>query len=155
MATRSAVGYILPSGKVKASYVHWDGSPETRLPILTKHFPTLEKVKALVAPGSMSCVMTRTTWFSGTFITDEDGRPTFDEQGFMRYENDRDPQPLYHYERGNNGPWNGGPGDYHDPPQVSTSLSAAEKWWRDKGDAEYLYLFHPDLNEWHHYDLDE
>jgi hypothetical protein len=33
MATRSAIGYALPSGKVRAVYCHWDGSPSHQLPI--------------------------------------------------------------------------------------------------------------------------
>ena len=62
---------------------------------------------------------------------------------------------LNHHERGNNGPWNGRSGDYHDPPQVNASLSAAKKWWRDKGDAEYLYVFCPDDFTWEVHHLDE
>jgi len=153
MATRSAVGYFLPSGKVKAAYVHWDGSPSTRLPLLNEHFPTLEDVVALVKPGSMSSIMTREVWNSGSYLKEEDGTPLYDEQGFLRYENDRDPQPLYHHERGNDGPWNGGPCDYGDPPQVNASLSAAERWWRDNRDAEYLYVFDPGIGKWFYYDL--
>ena len=94
MATRSAVGYYLPGGtKVKASYVHWGGSPSDRLPLLNEHFTNLEEVEALVKPGSMSCLMTRSMWSNSPYLKDEDGTPLYDEQGFMRYENDREPQP--------------------------------------------------------------
>ena len=145
MSTRSAVGYYLPGGrKVKASYVHWDGSPRERLPLLNEHFTNLEEVEALVKPGSMSSIMTREVWNSGSYLKDEDGTPLYDEQGFMRYECDRIPQPLYHHERGDGM-----------PPRVNASLSAAKKWWRDQGDAEYLYVFCPDDFTWEVHDLDE
>lgn len=78
MATRSAIGYLQPSGRVRAVYCHWDGYPSHQLPILEKHYNTIAKVRALIRPGSMSCLRTTRTW-----------------EDLCRY-----PQPLYHHERG-------------------------------------------------------
>ena len=54
MGTRSAIGYLQPSGSVRAVFCHWDGCPSHQLPILNKHYNTTSKVKALVKPGFMS-----------------------------------------------------------------------------------------------------
>ena len=131
MGTRSAIGYQLPSGRIKAVYCHWDGYPKHHLPILIEHYNTLEKVKALIKPGSMSSLRTSETW---------DGGP------------DRKPQPLYHHERGN-GPWNSPNSDYHDPPHVNASIKAAINWWRDSC-CEHMYIFEADVG-WIHYDLNK
>lgn len=79
MSTRSAIGYLQPSGSVRAVYCHWDGYPDHQLPILNKRYNSLAKVKALIKPGSMSSLETKHTW-------------TRNEE--------REPQPLYHCERG-------------------------------------------------------
>lgn len=78
MATRSAIGYATPSGRIRAAYCHWDGFPERQLPILTTHFNSEPAVRLLIKPGSMSCLWTTSTW--GDTV--------------------RSPQPLYHKERG-------------------------------------------------------
>ena len=78
MATRSAIGYLQPSGSVRAVYCHWDGYPKHQLPILEKHYTSTDKVKALIKPGSISSLHTENTWTSDR----------------------RDPQPLYYHERG-------------------------------------------------------
>jgi hypothetical protein len=127
MATRSAIGYALPSGKVRAVYCHWDGSPSHQLPILEEHYGSLPKVRALVKPGSMSSLRTTETW-------DRDCQ--------------RDAQPLYHRERGV-GPWCAGDGsDYGDPPSTVTEADV-EPHWRDYG-CEHLYVFRPGYGWFHH-----
>ncbi len=78
MGTRSAIGYKLPNGKIKAVYCHWDGYPSHQMPILQKNYNNLAAVQALIRPGSMSCLETYRTWT----------------------ELQRAPQPLYHKERG-------------------------------------------------------
>jgi hypothetical protein len=129
MATRSAIGYALPSGKVRAVYCHWDGSPSHQLPILEEHYNSLPKVRALVKPGSMSSLRTSQIWESDA---------------------SRDPQPLYHHERGA-GPWCAGDGsDYGDPPSTVTEADI-EPHWRDYG-CEHLYVFRPGYG-WFHYAL--
>lgn len=136
MATRSAIGYALPSGKVRAVYCHWDGSPSHQLPILQEHYNTLRKVQALVRPGSMSSLRTEQLWESE--YNPETG-----------YSPRRDPQPLYHHERGQ-GPWCAGDGSYGDPPATVTEAEV-EKHWRDYG-CEHLYIFRPKYG-WFHYEL--
>ena len=79
MATRSAIGYALPSGKIRSVYCHWDGYPSHQLPILKERYGSVRKVQALIRPGSMSSLQTSETW---------------------EPKNTRDPQPLYHSERG-------------------------------------------------------
>jgi hypothetical protein len=132
MATRSAIGYALSSGKVRAVYCHWNGCPSHQLPILEEHYGTLHKVQALIRPGSMSSLRTIETW-------DRDCR--------------RDAQPLYHRERGV-GPWCAGDGsDYAQPPQTTnpTGATTTENFWRDHG-CEHLYVFRPGYG-WFHYAL--
>jgi len=128
MATRSAIGYALPSGKVRAVYCHWDGSPSHQLPILKEHYNSLPKVRALIKPGSMSSLRTSQIW-------DSDVK--------------RDPQPLYHAERGK-GPWCTDDVDYADPPSTVTEADV-EPHWRDCG-CEHLYVFRPGYG-WFHYEL--
>lgn len=128
MATRSAIGYALPSGKVRAVYCHWDGYPSHQLPILEAHYNSLPKVRALIKPGSMSALRTSQIWES---------------------EATRDPQPLYHHERGA-GPWSAGDGGYGDPP-FSVPDADAPSHWAEYG-CEHLYVFRPGYG-WFHYDL--
>jgi len=111
MATRSAIGYLQPSGSVRAVYCHWDGYPSHQLPILEEFYDTLDKVKALIKPGSMSCLRTAQTW------SDES----------------RDPQPLYHHERGDLG------------IKPITSGKPLITWFKNH-DCEYLYVF--DGSKW-------
>jgi hypothetical protein len=128
MATRSAIGYALPSGKVRAVYCHWDGYPSHQLPILEEHYPTLSKVRELIRPGSMSALRTTQIWESKAT---------------------RDPQPLYHHERGP-GPWSAGDGGYGDPP-FSVPDADAPSHWAEYG-CEHLYIFRPGYG-WFHYEL--
>lgn len=124
MATHSAIGYALPSGKVKAVYCHWDGNPSHQLPILEAHYNSLPKVRALIKPGSMSSLRTKHKWNG--------------EQ--------RDPQPLYHHERGD-GPWSAGDGSYGEAPS-SVPYAEARRHWRDHG-CEHLYVFRPGYGWFH------
>ena len=130
MGTRSAIGYQLPSGRIRAVYCHWDGYPKHQVPILIEHYNSLEKVKALIKPGSMSSLRTDHTWADSEV---------------------RDPQPLYHWERGNDGPWCARDSDYSDPPITKATLKSAMKYWNDC-DCEYMYVFIPDLG-WNHHPL--
>ena len=152
MSTRSAIGYKLSSGRIKAVYCHWDGYPKHHLPILIEHYNTLKKAKALIKPGSMSSLRTRETWESGPRLKILGSYVTDGESELPMHENDREPQPLYHHERGD-GPWNATGGDYADPPHVNASIKAAIKWWRNSF-CEYMYVFIPGIG-WEHYDLDE
>jgi hypothetical protein len=143
MATRSAIGYALPSGMVRAVYCHWDGDPSIQLPVLEKHYNNVRKIQALIRPGSMSNLHTTQTWDSD-YQRDANGKADFDSPRT----NLRDPQPLYHRERGV-GPWCGdGIDTYAQPPQTT---SDTESFWRDHG-CEHLYVFRSGYG-WFHYEL--
>ena len=137
MGTRSAIGYRQPSGVVRAVYCHWDGYPSHQMPILQKHYNTLTKVKALIRPGSMSTLRTRNTWDNGKTLENGDGSPMVDTEGYIISENDRDPQPLYHSERGEK---DTGPLCSYDP---------IDMWFR-LHDCEHLYIFEPSTKKWTH-----
>jgi len=138
MATRSAIGYRQKSGAVRAVYVHYDGYPEHQLPILRKRYNTLRKVQALIRPGSMSSLRTRSTWdHGGEIMKDAIGEPLRDIEGYLMSKNDRAPQPLYHFERGDT---DCGPSVSHYP----------RNFWFHKHDCEHLYVFEPSTNEWTH-----
>jgi len=138
MGTRSAIGYRQPSGAVRAVYCHWDGYPSHQMPILEKHYNTLAKVKALIRPGSMSCLRTRNTWDSGaSLMTPDKEQYLRDDEGYIRSKGDRDPQPLYHHERGET---DCGPCVSHYPRNC----------WFHSHDCEFLYIFEPSTNEWTH-----
>lgn len=132
MATRSAIGYRKPDGSVRAVYCHWDGYPEHQLPILKKHYSGTRKVQALIKPGSMSCLRTRQVWEHSSLMA-ENGEIVRDAEGYARYENDRDPQPLYHRERG----------DGRDAEAPITSHWPRNEWFHSH-DCEYVYIFERD-----------
>lgn len=139
MATRSAIGYLMPNGKIKATYCHWDGHPEHQLPILKEFYNDIHKVRDLIKPGSMSCLRTTQVWESvpqynesGTVVTDENNKTV--------YFPSRDPQPLYHHERGDG-----------DTPILSNNIEEALKVWLDHG-CQYLYVFRT-RKGWEHFDL--
>jgi hypothetical protein len=55
MATRSRI-ILVKEDKIESIYVHWDGNPSTRLPILNKNYNTVEKVQQLVNLGDLSSI---------------------------------------------------------------------------------------------------
>ena len=120
MATRSAIGYQLPSGRIKAVYCHWDGYPKHHLPILIKHYNTISKARDLIKPGAMSSLRTKETW---------------ERIG----EDARDPQPLYYHERG----------EKDVGPKIAKSIEDSTKFWSDVW-CEHLYVFVPDVGWLHY-----
>ena len=142
MGTRSAIGYQLPCGRIRAVYCHWDGYPKHQVPILIEHYNSLEKVKALIKPGSMSSLRTRDTWktYADSMLRDENNEVIRDAEGYFCKEGDRGPQPLYHWERGDG-----------DPPITKATLKSAKKYWLNSS-CEYMYVFIPDLG-WNHHPL--
>ena len=80
MSTRSAIGYVMPSGRIKAVYCHWDGEPRIKEKEL-KQYKDKTSVVQLIKKGNMSSLETRSTWLTG-------GHGYFAEA--------REPQPLYH-----------------------------------------------------------
>ena len=120
MATRSAIGYQLPSGRIKTVYCHWDGYPTHQLPILNKQYNTISKVRDLIKPGAMSSLRTKETW---------------ERIG----EDARDPQPLYYHERG----------EKDVGPKIAKSIEDSTKFWGDIW-CEHLYVFVPDVGWTHY-----
>jgi hypothetical protein len=54
MATRSRIAIENEDGTVSSIYCHWDGYPSNNGRILVDHYKDREKVKALIALGSIS-----------------------------------------------------------------------------------------------------
>ena len=119
MSTRSAIGYVMPSGRIKAVYCHWDGEPRIKEKEL-KQYKDKTSVVQLIKKGNMSSLETRSTWLTG-------GRGYFAEA--------RAPQPLYFNERGDS--WS------QCKPRISLSKREAIKFWSG-WDCEYLYVFTPE-----------
>jgi len=131
MGTRSRIGIELPDHTVVSVYCHWDGYVEHNGKILVQHYQNREDVKALIDGGSMSTLRTRGTWDNSPSLRDENGEYISDAAGYLMYENDREPQPLYHSERG------------EDIEVCHTSFD--EFVSGNMGGEEYAYLF--DLND--------
>ena len=129
MGTRSRIGIELKDRSVVSVYCHWDGYLEGNGRTLVKHYQNRDDVKALIDGGGMSSLRTRQTWESGSMLRDEKGEYLYDQDGNIRLENDRDPQPLYHSERGES---------------VDVMHSTFDEFCRDNCGEEYAYLF--DLN---------
>lgn len=54
MATRSMIGRCYGNGVIKAIYCHWDGHPDTRMPILQEVYDNMHKVNKLLEEGDIS-----------------------------------------------------------------------------------------------------
>ena len=63
MSTRSAIGYQMPSGRIKAVYCHWDGEPRIKEKEL-KRYTDKRSVMNLINKGNMSQLETASTWAS-------------------------------------------------------------------------------------------
>lgn len=137
MATRSRIGYELPDHSVVSVYCHWDGCPEHNGKILVKHYQNREDVKELIDGGGISSLRTRGTWDSGAILRDENGEYISDSEGYMMYENDREPQPLYYTERGE---------------ELEIMHSSFDEFVSGNSGEEYAYLY--DLNgQWKAYEI--
>ncbi len=130
MGTRSRIGYELPDHSVVSVYCHWDGYVEHNGKILVEHYQNRDDVMELIDGGSMSTLRTRGTWDHSSPLRDENGEYICDAAGYLMYESDRDPQPLYHSERG----------DGEDPTHTTFDEFVSGKL----GGEEYAYMF--DLN---------
>ena len=129
MGTRSRIGIEMPDHTVVSVYCHWDGYVEHNGKILVEHYQNREDVQELINGGSMSTLRTRGSWNIDSPLRDEKGEYIHDAAGYLMYENDREPQPLYHSDRG------------EDVEVLHTSFDkfvSGDSW------EEYAYLF--DLN---------
>jgi hypothetical protein len=131
MGTRSRIGIEMPNHTVVSVYCHWDGYVEGNGKTLVEHYQNRDDVMELIDGGSMSCLRTRNTWESNASLRDENGEYICDSEGNIMSENDRDPQPLYHSERG------------EEVEVLHTSFD--EFVSGNLGGEEYAYLF--DLND--------
>ena len=98
MGTRSFISIKHKDNTYSGVYCHWDGSPDHNGKILKEDYQARSKVVDLIDGGDISSLKTRSTWDS-EYMCSEDGSIVKDEHGFMMYKNDREPQPLYYYER--------------------------------------------------------
>lgn len=130
MGTRSRIGIEMPDHSVVSVYCHWDGYVENNGRILVEHYQNREDVKELIDGGSMSSLRTTHLWESSA-VRDEDGKIIEDENGIWTYSPIRDPQPLYHTERGE---------------ELDIQHTSFDEFVSGKlGGEEYAYLF--DLND--------
>jgi len=100
MGTRSTIGIEMPDHTVVSVYCHWDGYVEHNGRILVQHYQNREDVQELIDGGGISSLRTRGTWDHSSALRDENGEYISDAAGYLKYENDREPQPLYYTERG-------------------------------------------------------
>ena len=99
MATRSRIGIELPDHSVVSVYCHWDGYVSHNGKILVEHYQNREDVEELIDGGSMSHLRTTHLWETKA-VRDEDGKIVENADGSWVMTPVRDPQPLYHTERG-------------------------------------------------------
>ena len=136
MSTRGRIGIELPDHSVLSVYCHFDNYPEGTGRILVKHYLNRNDVKDLIDGGNMSSLRTRKLWDS-KILKDSKGDFIFDENGEMMYENDRNPQPLYYSERGE---------------ELNVSHTSFDEFISSSAGEDYAYLF--DLNDnWKCYKL--
>jgi hypothetical protein len=100
MGTRSRIGIELPDHSVVSVYCHWDGYPEGNGKILVEHYQNREDVQELIDGGGISSLRTRGDWNHSSPLRDENGEYISDAAGYLMYKDDREPQPLYYTERG-------------------------------------------------------
>lgn len=130
MGTRSRIGIEMPDHSVVSVYCHWDGYVEGNGKTLVQHYLNREDVQELIDGGSMSTLRTRGQWNSKS-LRDENGEWISDAAGYLMYEDDREPQPLYHTERGE---------------EISIEHTSFDEFVSGNlGGEEYAYLF--DLND--------
>lgn len=131
MGTRSRIGIEMSDHSVVSVYCHWDGYVEHNGRLLVQHYQNRQDVEELIDGGSMSTLRTRGGWGDFSPLRDEKGEYICDAAGYLTYENDREPQPLYHTERGE---------------ELSIQNTSFDEFVSGNlGGEEYAYLF--DLND--------
>ncbi len=129
MATRSYVGIIQPKDPkskenlrtIKYIYVHWDGSPKKRLPILTENYTTADKVNALIDLGNLSQL-----------------EPSIEKPDGHTYDTPVDGYTIaYGRDRGETG-----------TKAQTAYYNPDKKMYLGMDKSEYVYLFDTERNEW-------
>jgi hypothetical protein len=128
MGTRSRIGYELPDHSVVSVYCHWDGYVENNGRILVEHYQNRDDVMELIDGGSMSSLRTTHLWVTAA-VRDEEGKIVENPDGSWVMSPTRDPQPLYHTERGE---------------EVSVQHTSFDQFVSGDCCEEYSYLY--DLN---------
>jgi len=137
MGTRSRIGIEMPDHSVVSVYCHYDGYVEHNGKILAEHYQNREDVQELIDGGSMSCLRTRGSWDLDSPLRDENGEYINDAAGHLMYDNDREPQPLYYTERGE---------------ELDVMHSSFDQFVSNNCGEEYAYLY--DLNDnWKAYEI--
>lgn len=54
MSTNSSIAMVMPDGKIKAIYCHWDGYVSHNGRLLKEHYTSVRKIKRLLSFGAMS-----------------------------------------------------------------------------------------------------
>lgn len=127
MSTRSLIGKLNPDGSVITIYCHWDGYPESQLPILVPCYSNEEKLNELMSLGSIS------------YLEDNPNPP----RGVTHTFHDPYPRTVVAYHRDRGDKWE------ECKPDTYTSL---DEMFDDKNNCNiaYYYIFNGD--EWHLYD---
>lgn len=121
MSTNSRIGILHNDGTTETIYCHWDGYPAHHMPILTEHYDTIEKVRALVALGDIS-------------ILGERIAPDADEQ--HSFEMPAESVTLaYHRDR-------------NDPPQPAVTHKSILSLIQGERGIPYFYLFDEEKGAW-------
>lgn len=120
----------MPDHTVVSVYCHYEGYVSHNGKILVEHYQNRDDVQELIDGGSMSSLRTRGTWNHDTALRDENGEYIHDAAGHLMYENDREPQPQYHSERGE---------------EVEVLHTSFDEFVNGNCGEEYAYLF--DLND--------
>jgi hypothetical protein len=128
MGTRSRIGYELPDHSVVSVYCHWDGYPDWTGKQLVEHYQNRDDVKELIDGGSMSSLRTTHLWVTAA-VRDEDGKIVENPDGSWVMSPTRDPQPLYHTERGE---------------ELNVDHTSFDKFVSGDWGEDYAYMF--DLN---------
>jgi hypothetical protein len=99
MGTRSRIGIEMPNHSVVSVYCHYDGYVEHNGKILVEHYQNRDDVQELIDGGSMSSLRSEHLWETKA-VRDENNDIVRDEHENWVYAPTRNPQPLYHTERG-------------------------------------------------------
>lgn len=137
MSTRGRIGYELPDHSVVSVYCHWDNYPAGTGKTLVEHYQNREDVQELIDGGGISSLRTRGDWDHSSALRDENGEYINDAAGHLMYDNDREPQPLYYTERGE---------------ELDVMHSSFDQFVSNNCGEEYAYLY--DLNDnWKAYEI--
>jgi hypothetical protein len=123
--TRSQIGMILPNGKVRAAYCHYDGYPDHNGDMLKKHYTNPKKVKELMSLAHAGISFLDKSISGGpnhSFADPQKGETIF-------YGRDR--------------------GESHD----MITIYRNEEDYLNNADQEYAYLYDPKKKQWSYCDV--